>query len=84
MNRIEDTIMQSIDELARAITQLEPSDQEALLDKVVQLNVQKAGDNGSDSRFQVMQEAMKDELFLADLREVMEDFSHVDAEETPA
>jgi hypothetical protein len=84
MNRIEDTIMQSIDELARAITQLEPSDQEALLDKVVQLNVQKAGDNGSDSRFKVMQEAMKDELFLADLREVMEDFSHVDAEETPA
>jgi hypothetical protein len=84
MNRIEDTIMQSIDELARAITQLEPSDQEALLDKVVQLNVQKAGDNGPDSRFQVMQEAMKDELFLADLREVMEDFSHVDAEETPA
>jgi hypothetical protein len=76
--------MQSIDELARAITQLEPSDQEALLDKVVQLNVQKAGDNESDSRFQVMQEAMKDELFLADLREVMEDFSHVDAQETPA
>ena len=31
-----------------------------------------------------MQESMKDELFLGDLREVMEDFSHVDAEETPA
>jgi mRNA interferase MazF len=30
-----------------------------------------------------MQEAMKDDLFVADLREVMEDFSHVDAEETP-
>ena len=27
---------------------------------------------------------MYDELFLADLREVMEDFSHVDAEETAA
>ncbi|HMG72562.1 MAG TPA: hypothetical protein VK582_03605 [Pyrinomonadaceae bacterium] len=76
--------MQSIDELARAITQLDPSDQHALLDRVAQLNVQKARDDGAESRFQVMQEAMKDEMFLADLREVMEDFSHVDAEETPA
>jgi len=76
--------MQSIDELARVITQLEPSDQQALLDKVAQLNVEKTGDGGVNSRFLVMQEAMKDELFLADLREVMEDFSHVDAEETPA
>jgi hypothetical protein len=55
-----------------------------LLDKVAQLNVQKARDDVADSRFHVMQEAMRDELFLADLREVMEDFSHVDAEETPA
>ena len=76
--------MQSIDELARVITQLEPSDQQALLDKVAQLNVEKTGDDGAGSRFLVMQESMKDELFLADLREVMEDFSHVDAEETPA
>ena len=76
--------MQSIDELARVITQLKPSDQQALLDKVAQLNVEKTGDDGADSRFHVMQEAMKDELFLGDLREVMEDFSHVDAEETPA
>jgi hypothetical protein len=76
--------MQSIDELAHAITQLDLSDQQALLDKVVQLNVQKAGDDGADSRFHVMQEAMNDKLFLADLREVMEDFSHVDAEETRA
>lgn len=74
--------MQSVDELARAITQLDPSDQQALLDKVVQLNVEKAGDDGVDSRFHVMQEAMNDKLFLADLREVMEDFGHADAEET--
>jgi len=33
--------MQSIDELAREITALDPSQQEALLDKVAQLNVQK-------------------------------------------
>jgi hypothetical protein len=76
--------MQSIDELARVITQLEPSDQQAFLNKVAQLNVEKTEDGGVNSRFLVMQEAMKDELFLADLREVMEDFSHVDAEETPA
>ena len=76
--------MQSIDELARVITQLDPSDQQALLDRVAQLNIQSEQDNGANIRFEVMQQAMKDELFLADLREVMEDFSHVDAEETPA
>jgi predicted DNA-binding antitoxin AbrB/MazE fold protein len=31
-----------------------------------------------------MQEAMHDELFLADLRETMEDFRHADVEEAPA
>ena len=76
--------MQSIDELARVITQLDPSDQQALLDMVAQLNIQREQDNRANIRFEVMQQAMKDELFLADLREVMEDFSHVDAEETPA
>jgi hypothetical protein len=76
--------MQSIDELAHVITELDPSDQQALLDKVAQMNIQKAQDNGANTRFEVMQEAMKDELFLADMREVMEDFRHVDAEETPA
>jgi hypothetical protein len=76
--------MQSIDELAHVITQLEPSDQRALLDRVAQLNVEKIGDDGGDARFLVMREAMKDDMFVADLREVMEDFSHVDAEETPA
>jgi hypothetical protein len=76
--------MQSIDELAHVITELDPSDQQALLDKVAQLNIQRAPNNGADNRFEVMQEAMRDELFLADLREVMEDFRHVDAEETPA
>jgi len=76
--------MQSIEELARVITELDPSDQQALLDKVAQLNTQKARDNGANTSFDVMQEAMKDELFLADLREVMEDFRHVYAEETPA
>ena len=74
--------MQSIDDLARAITELDPSDRRALLDKVAQLNTQ--GQDDADTRLAVMQEAMKDELFLADLREVMEDFRYVDAEETPA
>jgi hypothetical protein len=76
--------MQSIDDLARAITELNPADRQALVDKVAQLSIQKGRDNGADNRFRAMQEAMNDELFLADLREVMEDFSHVDAEETPA
>ena len=33
--------MQSIDELARTITELPPSEQQALLDRVAQLNFQK-------------------------------------------
>lgn len=33
--------MQSIDDLAREITSLDPSEQQALLEKVTQLNVQK-------------------------------------------
>ena len=33
--------MQSIDDLANVITELEPSEQQALLDKVAQLNFQK-------------------------------------------
>jgi hypothetical protein len=33
--------MQSIDDLAREITSLEPSEQQALIDKVAQLNFQK-------------------------------------------
>jgi hypothetical protein len=33
--------MQSIDDLASVITELDPSEQEALLDKVAQLNFQK-------------------------------------------
>ena len=72
--------MQSIDELAHVITELDPSDQQALLDKVAQLNTQRAPNNGADNRFEIMQEAIGDELFLADLRDVMEDFRHVDAE----
>jgi len=34
-------MMQSVDELARAITSLEPSEQQALIDKVAQINFQK-------------------------------------------
>lgn len=37
-----------------------------------------------DAKLGVMQEAMSDELFLTDLRETMEDFSHADMEEAPA
>lgn len=36
------------------------------------------------SKFEAMREAVNDELFLADLGEVMEDFRHADAVETPA
>ena len=76
--------MQSIDDLARAITELDPSDRQALLDKVAELSIQKSQDNRADIKFQAMQEAMNDELYLCDLREVLEDFRYVDAEETPA
>lgn len=76
--------MHSIDELARTITQLDPSEQQALMEKVSELNRKNDPNNGTDARLVVMQEAMKDELFLADLREVMDDFRYVDSEGTLA
>jgi len=72
--------MQSIDELARTITQLNPSEQQALMEKVSKLNSETDRNNGMDARLALMQEAMKDELFLADLHEVMDDFRYVDSE----
>ena len=76
--------MQSIDDIARAITALEPGERQALMDRLAQLDVQADGSGQSESKIRAIREAMNDKLFLADLREVMEDFSHVDAEETAA
>ncbi len=76
--------MQSINDIARAITELEPAERQTLMDRLVQLNAQADSNGQNQSRIQAIEDAMNDELFLADLREVMEDFSHVDAEETPA
>ena len=50
------------------------------MERLAQVDAQGA----SERKVQAIAEAMNDELFLADLREVMEDFSHVDAEETAA
>ena len=72
--------MQSIDEIAKAITSLKPAERRALMERLAQVDAQGA----SERKAQAIAEAMNDELFLADLREVMEDFSHVDAEETAA
>ncbi len=72
--------MQSIDELARTITQLDPSEQQALMEKVSKLNSANDPNNETDVRLELMKEAMKDELFVADLHEVMEDFRYVDSE----
>ena len=76
--------MQSIDDIAHAITELEPAERQTLMDRLGQLNAQAEGDSATQSKLQAIEDAMSDELFLADLREVMDDFSHVDAEETPA
>ena len=76
--------MQSIDDIARAITELEPAERQALMDRLGQLNAQAEGNGVTQSKLQAVEDAMSDELFLAELREVMEDFSHVDAEETAA
>lgn len=76
--------MQSINDIARAITELEPAERQTLMDRLVQLNAQADSNGQNQSRIQAIEDAMNDELFLADLREVMEDFSHVDAEETAA
>jgi hypothetical protein len=76
--------MQSIDELARAITELDPSERQTLMEKVSKLNCEADLGNGTDARLELMQDAMKDELFLADLHEVMDDFRYVDSEGTVA
>ncbi|HXI25007.1 MAG TPA: hypothetical protein VNG71_14180 [Pyrinomonadaceae bacterium] len=76
--------MQSIDELARTITQLNPSEQQALMEKVSKLNRETDRNDEMDARLVLMQEAMKDELFLADLHEVMDDYRYVDSEGTTA
>ena len=54
------------------------------MEKVSKLNSKNDRTNGTDTRVELMQEAMKDELFLADLHEVMDDFRHVDAGEPAA
>lgn len=66
--------MQSIDELLQAITELDPLDRQALIEKVSKLNDENDRNSGTDTQLNLMQEAMKDEVFMADLREVMEDF----------
>jgi hypothetical protein len=76
--------MQSIDELARTITKLDPSEQQALMEKVSRLNSERDRNNGTDTRLRLMQDAVNDDLFLVDLHEVMEDFRYVDSEGTPA
>ncbi len=76
--------MESIDDIARVIKELGPGERQALMDRLAQLNAQAEGDGVTQSKIQAIEEAMHDQLFLADLREVMEDFSHVDAEETAA
>ncbi|PYS21573.1 MAG: hypothetical protein DMF72_16580 [Acidobacteria bacterium] len=73
--------MQSIDDLARAITELDPYERQALMDRLSKLTNEQDRDALSEASFQAMQEAMKDELFLADLHEVMDDFRYVDSEE---
>ena len=40
------------------------------------------GAEGEDHRLSAMREAMRDELFLADLAEAMEDFRYADCEQT--
>ena len=76
--------MQSINDIARAIRELQPAERHALMDRLAQLNAEGDNNGQSQAKIQAIEDAMNDELFLADLREVMEDFSHVDAEETAA
>ena len=54
------------------------------MDRLGQLNAQAEGEGVTQSKLQAIEDAMSDKLFLADLREVMDDLSHVDAEEPTA
>ena len=78
--------MLSIDDIARAINRLEPEQRTALMDLLAQLNAlaETNGESQSKVKVQAIEDAMKDEAFLTDLQEVMEDFSRIDDEGTPA
>ena len=76
--------MQSIDDIARAISELKPAERQALMEKLAEFEAQASSDRNRPSKIQAIADAMNDRLFLADLNEVMEDFRHVDAEESLA
>ena len=55
--------MQSIDEIAKAITSLDPAERRALMERLAKADQQ----GGSERKVQAIADAMNDELFLADL-----------------
>lgn len=76
--------MQSIDDIARAISELKPTERQALMEKLAQFEAQAGSDRHRQLKIQAVADAMNDRFFLADLNEAMEDFRHVDAEESLA
>ena len=68
--------MQSIEEIAEAINSLTPIEMRRLMEQISEGGLE----DSDEQKLRAIQDAMKDELFLADLHEVMDDFSHVDGE----
>ena len=72
--------MRSIDEIAKAINSLTPVERRTLMEQILEGSLE----DSDEQKMRAIQDAMKDELFLADLHEVMDDFSQVDAEDAAA
>jgi hypothetical protein len=72
----------SLEQVARLAEQLSPADKLALVERLARELRVRAGSD--DEKLLLMREAAADEMFLADLREVADDFKHADEDEHTA
>jgi len=64
-----------------AFQAMKPTEREAFIGKLIKDQRFAKGLSGNGDRMALMNEAMSDPLFVADLQESQSDFSHVDLEE---
>ena len=72
--------MSSLERVLEEARKLPPEERRQLAARLLE----ESGTAQQDERLEAMREAAGDELFLADLTAVMEDFSHVDRDACPA
>ena len=75
-------IMSSLERVLEEARKLPPEEHRQLVARLLEEGAA-PGTARQDERLEAMREAAGDELFLADLTAVMEDFSHVDRDACP-